>query len=87
MGSRARTRRSQIQSTCGAGACARPRPLSSRLWRFIVQSEPASGTWPTAKTETQVKMGDAPADRVASFEVTVSPITATPIAPWLFSEN
>ena len=39
---------------------------------------PGPGPRPTPKTATQVKIGDAPADRVASFEVTVGPITATP---------
>lgn len=33
---------------------------------------------PTQTTATQVKIGDAPADRVTSFEVTVGPITMTP---------
>jgi len=33
---------------------------------------------PTQSTATQVKIGDAPADRVTSFEVTVGPITMTP---------
>lgn len=32
----------------------------------------------TAATAIQVKMGDAPADRVVTFEVTVGPITLTP---------
>jgi len=39
---------------------------------------PGPGPGPTPKTATQVKIGDAPADRVLSFEVTVGPITATP---------
>ena len=32
------------------------------------------------QSATQVKMGDAPADRVVSFEVTVGPITMTPVS-------
>jgi len=39
---------------------------------------PGQGPGITPKTATQVKIGDAPADRVVSFEVTVGPITATP---------
>src|SRR5438105_3052769 len=35
---------------------------------------------PTPSTAVQVKMGDAPADRVISFEVSVGPITLTPAA-------
>jgi hypothetical protein len=33
---------------------------------------------PAATTSAQVRLGDAPADRVVSFEVTVGPITMTP---------
>jgi hypothetical protein len=40
-------------------------------------SSTAQGPGTTPKTVTQVKIGDAPADRVISFEVTVGPITAT----------
>jgi len=36
------------------------------------------GPGPTPKTAAQVKIGDAPADRVVSFEVTVGPISLTP---------
>jgi hypothetical protein len=36
------------------------------------------GPDPTPQTATQVKIGDAPADRVVSFEVSAGPITATP---------
>lgn len=36
------------------------------------------GNNPDPLTATQVKIGDAPADRVVSFEVTVGPITMTP---------
>jgi Domain of unknown function (DUF5666)/Domain of unknown function (DUF4382) len=39
---------------------------------------PNPGPGPSGQTATQVKMGDAPADRVVSFEVTVGPITMTP---------
>lgn len=35
-------------------------------------------TTTTPTTATQIKIGDAPADRVVSFEVTVGPITLTP---------
>ena len=41
-------------------------------------STPNPGPGPTPKSAAQVKMGDAPADRVLSFEVTVGPITMTP---------
>lgn len=36
------------------------------------------GSGGSAQTPIQVKMGDAPADRVVSFEVTVGPISLTP---------
>ncbi len=36
------------------------------------------GTTTTPATATQIKIGDAPADRVTSFEVTAGPITMTP---------
>jgi len=39
---------------------------------------PGPGPGPTPKTATQVKVGDAPADRVVTFEVTVGPISVTP---------
>src|SRR3954471_13473656 len=38
-------------------------------------STPNPGPGPTPKPPTQVKIGDAPAERVLSFEVTVGPIT------------
>lgn len=38
----------------------------------------AGGGGGTGTTATQVKMGDAPADRVLAFEVTVGPISLTP---------
>jgi len=39
---------------------------------------PPPGPGPTPQTATQVKVGDAPADRVVTFEVTVGPISMTP---------
>ena len=39
---------------------------------------PGPGPGPTPQTATQVKVGDAPADRVVTFEVTVGPISMTP---------
>ncbi|MBI3645687.1 MAG: DUF4382 domain-containing protein [Acidobacteriales bacterium] len=48
---------------CGGGASAPPG---------------GGGGGGTGTTATQVKMGDAPADRVVAFEVTVGPITLTP---------
>ena len=39
---------------------------------------PNPGPGPTPNTAAQVKIGDAPADRVLTFQVTVGPITLTP---------
>lgn len=52
-----------IMSGCGGGSSSTP-----------------SGTnpGPAAKSAAQIKMGDAPADRVVSFDVTAGPITLTP---------
>jgi hypothetical protein len=42
-------------------------------------SNPGGGNPPPASSSAvQVKVGDAPADRVVSFEVTAGPITMTP---------
>lgn len=41
---------------------------------------PNPGPGPGQNSAAQVKMGDAPADRVVSFEVTVGPITMTPVS-------
>ena len=41
-------------------------------------SSPAPNPGPTPNTAAQVKIGDAPADRILSFQVTVGPITLTP---------
>lgn len=53
---------------CGGGSSS-----NSNLGQTAPPPPPA-----TPSTATQVKIGDAPADRVTSFEVTVGPITMTP---------
>jgi len=55
-------------TACGGSSSAIPNPGPG----------PSPGPAPTPNTVAQVKIGDAPADRVVSFEVTVGPITMTP---------
>ena len=57
-----------ITSACGGGGSS-----------SVSNPGPGSGSPPpAASSAVQVKIGDAPADRVISFEVTAGPITMTP---------
>jgi len=59
-----------ITSACGGGSSSAAPP-----------SDPGAGSPPPAgSSAVQIKIGDAPADRVVSFEVTAGPITMTSTA-------